>query len=65
MIKPGVFLIFAGLILAGVSFAGIAGSAGYPLEISHLLNFIERSGCIFMRNGGEYDSKEARDHIER
>jgi hypothetical protein len=33
-------------------------------EISHLLNFIEQSGCQFDRNGSVHDSKEARAHIE-
>ena len=33
-------------------------------EISHLLNFIEQSGCQFDRNGSVHDSKEAREHIQ-
>lgn len=34
-------------------------------EIGHLLQFIEDSGCIFVRNNKEYTSKEARDHIQK
>ena len=32
-------------------------------EITHLLNFIENSGCIFIRNNKRYDGKRARDHL--
>ncbi len=34
-------------------------------EIEHLLNFVAASGCIFERNGNDYDSVEARAHIQR
>lgn len=34
-------------------------------EIQHLLQFVEKSGCEFERNGTVYDSKEARSHIEK
>lgn len=33
-------------------------------EIEHLLNFVANSGCTFERNGTEYDSVEARAHIQ-
>jgi hypothetical protein len=39
----------------------LAGAEG---EISHLLGFIERSGCTFIRNGEEHTSQQAREHIE-
>ena len=39
-------------------------SAGTAEEIAALLHFIERSDCIFVRNGKEYDSLTARQHIE-
>ncbi len=32
-------------------------------EISHLLEFVERSGCSFIRNGKEHSSVEAREHM--
>jgi hypothetical protein len=32
-------------------------------EINHLLEFIAQSDCIYIRNGKEYSSLEARDHI--
>ena len=32
-------------------------------EIAHLLNFIETSGCVFIRNNKKYDGMRARDHL--
>jgi len=32
-------------------------------EINYLLDFIERSGCKFYRNGSWYDSHRARSHL--
>jgi len=34
-------------------------------ETHHLLNYMANSGCIFIRNGTEYSSKEARSHLQR
>lgn len=34
-------------------------------EVAHLLGFIEKSDCIFTRNGKNYDSIQARAHIEK
>ena len=34
-------------------------------EIEHLLSFVAQSGCIFERNGNQYDPVEAREHIQR
>lgn len=34
-------------------------------EVSHLLGFIEKSGCTFIRNNKNYNSAKARKHIER
>lgn len=32
-------------------------------EIQHLIEFIGRTDCTFIRNGKEYDGLKARDHI--
>jgi 2,4-dienoyl-CoA reductase-like NADH-dependent reductase (Old Yellow Enzyme family) len=32
-------------------------------EISYLLGFIERSGCMFYRNGSWYDATQAQAHL--
>jgi len=38
---------------------------GVHKEINHLLQYIERSGCIFIRNGKVGTPAEARAHIQR
>lgn len=40
-------------------------SVASSAEIAHLLEFIEQSGCSFERNGSQYDSREAREHIQK
>lgn len=40
-------------------------AAAMEEEIEHLLNFVEKSGCSFERNGTAYNSREARAHIQR
>ena len=32
--------------------------------INHLLTYVEESNCVFIRNGKEYTSKEAAQHIK-
>jgi len=32
-------------------------------EIDYLLGFVEKSGCIFVRNGTEHDAADAADHL--
>ena len=39
--------------------------AGTTEEITHLLSFIETSECTFIRNGKEYQSQNARKHIQQ
>jgi hypothetical protein len=39
--------------------------AGMALEIDHLLQYIETSGCTFNRNGTVHDSEEAAAHIRK
>ncbi len=34
-------------------------------EINHLLNYVGNSNCIFIRNGNEYDAKNALKHIQK
>jgi hypothetical protein len=38
---------------------------GMRQEINHLLQYIESSGCIFIRNGKESTPVEARAHIQK
>ena len=34
-------------------------------EISHLLNFVENTECIYNRNGTTHNGSEAREHIQK
>ena len=34
-------------------------------ETQYLLDYIEHSGCVFIRNGSEYSPQKARSHIQR
>ena len=34
-------------------------------EVDHLLAYLERSGCQFLRNGEWYDAARAKDHLNR
>ena len=38
--------------------------AGTEEEITHLLQYIEDSDCIFIRNDKEYGSSQAKNHLE-
>lgn len=60
MIKHNVLLTVALLVYAGSSAA-----IDEPDEIQYLLQFIEKSGCDFERNGTVYNSVDARAHIKR
>lgn len=43
--------------------ASFAGDTSSKDEIDHLLNFVAASSCTFIRNGTEYPSDKARDHL--
>lgn len=46
-------------------FFNISCSAGTREDIATLLQYIEQSKCTFTRNGNQYDSLAARQHIEK
>lgn len=52
------------LLLVGTS-AQAAMDAKAQQEISQLLDFVEHSGCQFIRNGSEYPAAEARAHLQK
>jgi len=60
----GYRLIFLSLVVTVVFLQGIC-YAGMEEEISHLLLFIEKSECTFVRNDKQYSAANARQHIER
>jgi hypothetical protein len=39
--------------------------AGAEQEVDHLLQSIEDSQCVFVRNGKHYSSSEARQHLQK
>ena len=53
------------LFVFGLCCSPVTAFASMQEEISHLLNFIETSDCIFIRNGSRHDPKEAVKHIEK
>jgi hypothetical protein len=55
-------------IVLGLTFfhCGPAASAAPPrtaAEVNYLLDFVDRSGCKFYRNGSWYDSHRAQSHL--
>lgn len=66
MYRIGRFL--AGLSLVVALLLPLEAAAATPealqQTINHLLQYVERSKCVFIRNGKEYDSKEAAEHIK-
>ena len=45
--------------------AAAAPGATTAAEVSHLLTYLESSGCDFYRNGTWHSAKEARAHLEK
>lgn len=35
----------------------------YDAEVQYLLDYVARSGCVFVRNGSEHDAADAADHL--
>jgi hypothetical protein len=52
-----------GLLLAGFAFSALAEANQMQSEIDHLLSYIEKSGCKFIRNGKGHAPEEAVRHI--
>lgn len=60
MKKYGVLiLLLTGSLAFNTSFA----FADMESEINHLLNYVEKSSCSFIRNGSAHSGPDARDHI--
>jgi len=53
----------ATLTLALSQGAAASADGSAKEEIDHLLNFVGASSCIFVRNGTEYPSDQAREHL--
>lgn len=60
----GAFALALGWFLLGqCSTAHAAPPAIAATEINYLLDFVDRSGCKFYRNGSWYDSHRAQSHL--
>jgi hypothetical protein len=57
--------LFALMFVSGVFLFPATASAGMQEEINYLLNYIETSGCIFIRNGSRHNPEQAAKHIEK
>jgi hypothetical protein len=55
---PKVFLVLLALLVP------TGAAAGSQEEIVHLLQYIEKSECVFTRNGEEHLGAEAQEHIQ-
>jgi len=51
------------LLIAATVLIPIESQADTEIEIKHLIEYIENSKCTFIRNGKEYNTKEALVHI--
>jgi hypothetical protein len=58
-----VYLSLFGMLLVSSAMASPTDDA-YLHTIDHLLKYVEKSGCVFIRNGKEYNSEEAAKHIK-
>ena len=56
-------LLCLALLLALANGRGALAEDATEREIDYLLGFVEKSGCIFVRNGTEHDSADAADHL--
>src|SRR6478672_9719772 len=61
--RNALLAVTASLTLAFAHAAGASSGAPAKDEIDHLLNFVAASSCTFVRNGTEYPSDKARDHL--
>lgn len=62
-IRRTLLAVAATVSLALSQSAPAATDAPAKDEIDHLLNYVAASSCTFVRNGSEYPSAQARDHL--
>ena len=61
--RNALLAVTVSLTLAFAHAAGASSDAPAKDEIDHLLNFVAASSCTFVRNGTEYPSDKAREHL--
>jgi hypothetical protein len=52
------------LLIAATVLVHMESQADTDTEIKHIIEYIENSNCTFIRNGKEYNTKEALVHIQ-
>jgi hypothetical protein len=52
------------LLIAVTVLVHMESQADTGIEIKHIIEYIENSNCTFIRNGKEYNTKEALVHIQ-
>lgn len=57
--------LLAFLVLIGLTSGISAAPAKTQREVTHLLAYLESSGCDFHRNGSWHKAKQARAHLEK
>jgi hypothetical protein len=65
MIRTYCGRFFLLLLAAVICVSSHAAAASMEQEISHLLNFIRTSDCVFVRNSRRHDPGEAAEHIQK
>jgi hypothetical protein len=61
--RPAAIALAAPLAFAFTQAAAASPEGPAKDEIDHLLNFVAASSCTFVRNGTEYPSDKAREHL--
>jgi len=56
-----ILFLFCGTLCPSLGYS----NSTMQTEINHLLNYVGNSDCIFIRNGNEYDAKNALKHIQK
>lgn len=57
--------IFFSFLLLFILAAPVYPNTVVEQEVQYLLDYVEKSSCIFVRNGQQYTSAKARQHLEK
>jgi len=61
--ESAILILFAAVMMLGNATAQ-ADASNMDAEIDFLLDTVVTSNCVFIRNGSEYKSEAARDHLQ-
>ena len=57
------FAVLISLFVSSLTFSTSHAFADMESEIKHLLNYVESSPCMFIRNGSNHSGADAKEHI--